>query len=86
MSERAITFADISEAMDEAEEKRLWNAFVKQAAEGDDSAAREHLAAGRSIVYEADDLGGRMVREWPDGRREFISIADDGTVNVIASV
>lgn len=86
MSERELTFADIGEAKTEAEEQRLWNAFVKQLAKTDDFAAREHLAAGRPIHYHAEDLGGRLVREWPDGRREFIDVAEDGTISVIAPV
>lgn len=51
-------------------------AFIREIERSDDSAAREHLAAGRSISYCEDDTpDGHVVQEYPDGRRELIHVA-----------
>jgi hypothetical protein len=48
---------------------------------GGDVAAmvRAALAAGRVpwISYDADELGGRLVREYADGRRVFVTYIGD---------
>ena len=49
----------------------------------DDQAAKSHLAAGRSIYYCKDDYPDGMIREWPDGRRELVAIALDGTITIV---
>lgn len=47
--------------------------------EGDDSAAREHLAAGFPIYYGHDDTPeGLQIKQWPDGRRELVRFEEAG--------
>lgn len=40
---------------------------------------REDLAAGKLpwISYDAEELGGRLVREYADGHREFVDFIND---------
>lgn len=46
----------------------------------DGEAALSHLAAGRPIYYCEDEYPDEMVREWPEGRRELVKVAQDGTI------
>lgn len=81
-----ITFDMLSQDLPPAEEKRLWRAFEKQLAEPDSSAADAHLKAGRPITYRDEKLGNRLLREWPDGRREYIDVLTDGTIVSLGAV
>lgn len=54
---------------------------IAQALEADDDdgeAARSHLAAGRWISYRDPDYPDDIIREWPDGRREFVGRGQEG--------
>lgn len=84
--EDVITFDMLSQDLPPAEEKRLWRAFEKQLANMDDSDAQSHLKAGRPITYRDEKLGNRLLREWPDGRREYIDVLDDGTIVSLGAV
>lgn len=84
--EDVITFDMLSEDRPPAEQKRLWRAFEKQLANMDDSDAQSHLKAGRPIYYRDEKLGGRLLREWPDGRREYVDVLDDGTIVSLGAV
>ena len=46
---------------------------------GDCTAVREHLAAGRA-VYSVDDATprGRLIKRYPDGRRELVKFCEAG--------
>ena len=46
----------------------------------DGQAAQLHLDAGRAIYYCEDAYPDEMVRQWPDGNRELVTLALDGTV------
>lgn len=46
----------------------------------DGQAAQSHLDAGRPIYYCEDAYPDEMVRQWPDGNRELVTLALDGTV------
>lgn len=47
--------------------EQLWRDLEK--IDGDDSAAREHLAAGRAIYIADDDTPpGLLIKKYPDGR------------------
>lgn len=50
----------------------------------DDSAARGHLAAGRAIYYDLPDHEV-LVREYPDGRIDYVDVLDDGTIITLFS-
>lgn len=48
-------------------------AIARELRHGDDSAAREHLAAGRPIVYRDDDTPpGHIIQRYSDGRCELL--------------
>ena len=84
--EDVITFDMLSQDLPPAEEKRLWRAFERQLAEPDYTAAESHLKAGRPITYRDEKLGNRLLREWPDGRREYIDVLNDGTIVSLGAV
>lgn len=57
-------------------------AILRGLRQGDDSAARMHLAAGRPIYYH-DPMHGELVREWPDGRIELVDVDEEGHIIVL---
>ncbi len=52
----------------------------------DGRAAKEHLAAGRAIYYGDEKYPGEIVREWPDGRRQIVSVNAKSEVCVIREI
>jgi hypothetical protein len=68
--------------------EQLWRDLEKM--DGDDTAAREHLAAGRPIYYAEDDTPpGLVIKEYPDGRRELVRVhlnSDDEVIRELAPV
>lgn len=59
--------------MSPEEERLFMERFDTMLAEEDDSAAREHLAAGQPIYYCEDDTPDRyVIKEYPDGRKELV--------------
>lgn len=59
------------------------NDAIAQALEADDDdgkTARSHLAAGQWISYVDPAYPDEIVREWPDGRREFVELDDQGRI------
>lgn len=51
-----------------------------EANDDDGEAARTHLAAGRWISYCDPDYPDDIIREWPDGRREFVDVDEKGQI------
>ncbi|MDR5791673.1 hypothetical protein P9281_34570 [Caballeronia sp. LP003] len=64
-----------------------WDEFERQLANDDGAAAKEHLAAGFPIYYREDDTPeGACLKEYPDGRREFVTFdVDRGEVFIAAA-
>ena len=57
--------------------EQLWREL--DSADGDDSAAREHLAAGCPIYYrEQSTPAGLQIKKYPDGRRELVRFRRSG--------
>lgn len=57
--------------------EQLWREL--DTADGDDSAAREHLAAGFPIYYrERSTPAGLQIKKYPDGRRELVRFRRSG--------
>jgi len=71
------------DAMNQAQERMFWTVFEKTLANDDGAAAKEHLAAGRPIYYCDDKYPDRMIRKWPDGRRELVQVDEAGTATVL---
>lgn len=56
---------------------QLWRDL--DTADGDDSAAREHLEAGFPIYYrEPSTPPGLQIKKYPDGRRELVRFSRTG--------
>lgn len=66
--------------MSRVEEKTFWTAFENVLANDDGAAVKRHLAAGRPIYCCDNGFPDAMVREWPDGRRELVSVGVAGVV------
>ena len=52
----------------------------------DGQAAASHLLAGRPIYYCCDQYPLEIVREWPDGFRELVSVSSDGKVVKVRTI
>jgi len=54
-------------------------ASILESDSDDGQAAKSHLAAGRPI-YNYDDVHQNgVIRKWPDGRRELVTVDEAGT-------
>lgn len=53
---------------------------------GSGDAARAHLAAGRAIYYGDARYPDGLVKKYPDGRKELVSVSADGKVSVIHEI
>lgn len=54
--------------------------------EDDGEAAKSHLAAGRPIYYCEDAYPDHMIRQWPDSRRELVTLDAMGKIHVVMSL
>lgn len=52
----------------------------------DGLAARQHLAAGRPIYYGDDGYPEGLVKKYPDGRKQLVSVSKDGKISVIRNL
>ncbi|MEB2541746.1 MULTISPECIES: hypothetical protein [Burkholderia] len=53
---------------------RFFEAFEREIEDAGDEAARHHLNAGRPIYVGDDAFPGRVIRQYPDGRRELMRL------------
>jgi len=66
------------------EEADLLNAIDTAFGDNDGAAAKRHLAAGRSVYYrEPNTPPGHVIRKHPDGSRQLVRFAADGTEHVV---
>lgn len=49
----------------------------------DGQAAARHLAAGRPIYYGDDAYPDAIIREYPGGRKQLVSVSENGVISVI---
>lgn len=49
----------------------------------DGQAAQQHLEAGRPIYYGDARFPEGLVKKYPDGRKQLVSVGADGKVSVI---
>jgi hypothetical protein len=61
-------------------DERFWRRLERKLCSDDGRAAKEHLAAGRPIYYCDDRFENEIVREWPDGSKELLTLDNDGAV------
>ena len=58
--------------MKEDQHNQIWEEIGRE--DDDGAAAKSHLAAGRPIYYCEDAYPNYMIRKWPDGRRELVTL------------
>ena len=60
---------------------------IERAVHSDDGlAAKTHLAAGRAIYYGDPRYPDQIIKEYPDGRRQLVSIDEKSVVTVIKEI
>lgn len=52
----------------------------------DGQAAKQHLAAGRPIYYGDDQYPEGLIRKYPDGHKQLVSVGMDGEIHVIRNL
>lgn len=57
--------------------------FERAMMNDDGQAAQRHLAAGRAIYYGDANYPEGLVKKFPDGRKQLVSVSTDGKVSVI---
>ncbi len=65
------------------QERQFWEQFEVDLNSDTGEAAKAHLAAGHPIYYMDDAYPGQIVREYPDGCRELVSVDTQGQVTVL---
>ncbi len=65
------------------EEEAFYVALEAEMMEEDDTAAQEHLAAGRPIYYSDTRYGNGIIREWPGGRKELVTVDKEDNISVL---
>ena len=49
----------------------------------DGLAAQKHLEAGRAVYYADEQHPGEVIRLFPDGRRQIVSVDAEGVIGVV---
>jgi hypothetical protein len=57
--------------------------FENALAHDDGRAAKQHLAAGRPIYYGDERFPEGLIKKYPDGHRQIVSVDPDGRITVI---
>ncbi|MCE1183901.1 MAG: hypothetical protein LWW81_16590 [Rhodocyclales bacterium] len=60
--------------------------FELSLAYDDGQAAKQHLAAGRPIYYGDDQYPEGLIRKYPDGHKQLVSVSEDGEIRVIRNL
>jgi len=58
-------------------------AFEMELATDDGLAAQQHLAAGRPIYYGDERYPNGLVKKYPDGRKQLVTVSAGGEISVI---
>ena len=77
----------LSTAADTTNEIFLSSVDLEKAIVDDDGlAAQQHLAAGRPIYYGDSAFPDGLVKKYPDGRKQLVSVSEDGKITVIRDI
>ncbi|MFZ4538820.1 hypothetical protein [Propionivibrio sp.] len=49
-------------------------------------AAQQHFATGRPIYYGDSAYPDGLVKKYPDGRKQLVSVSEDGKITVIRDI
>ncbi len=74
------------EHMTAKETRRFWRHVERVLANDRGEAARAHLAAGNPIYHTDENFPNQLVRQWPNGTRELVSIDKTGVVTVLQTL
>lgn len=66
--------------MSDREEGYFWACVTRVLRHDDGEAAMFHLREGRPIYYCDNSISDHVIREWPDGSKEFVEISKDGSI------
>lgn len=66
-----------------SDDPKLWRRFERELDAFGDQAMRQHLAEGRPVYFADKTHGGRNVRLWPDGRKEFVDLDENFEIVVL---
>ena len=61
-------------------------AFEMALANDDGLAAKQHLEAGRPIYYGDERYPDGLVKKYPDGRKQLVSVSAAGEISVICDL
>jgi hypothetical protein len=73
-----------SQSLSELDDRTLDAVVLKTIRKDDGRAAKEHLKAGRPIYFCVDEFGDFIVREWPDGTKDLVTVDEDAVVSMVA--
>lgn len=74
---------DHNTSLSQVEDYLLSAEFAYALAHDDGRAAQQHLAAGRPIYYGDDRYPGKIIKKYPDGRQQLVSVDSDGKITVL---
>ena len=74
---------DTSDGMSPAEQYLSSSEFGSALAHDDGLAGKQHLAAGRPIYYGDDRYPEGLIKKYPDGHQQIVSVDPDGKITVI---
>ena len=74
---------DHNAPLSQVEDYLLSAEFANALAHDDGRAAQQHLAAGRPIYYGDDRYPGKIIKKYPDGRQQLVSVDPDGKITVL---
>ena len=60
--------------------------FANVLAHDDGFAAKQHLAAGRPIYYGDDRYPEGIIKKFPNGRQQLVSVDPDGKITVVLNL
>lgn len=60
--------------------------FLKVIKHDDGQAAKQHLAAGRPIYYGDMRYPGKLVKKFPDGRKQLVLIDLTGKIEILQDI
>lgn len=61
-------------------------AFLESFATAPAEAAQSHLAAGRPIYYSDPAYPDEIIKEYPGGKKEIVSVSLDGEIKTVREV
>ena len=61
-------------------------AFERALANDDGLAAKQHLDAGRPIYYGDERYPNGLIKKFPDGRKQLVSVSASGEISVICDI